>query len=369
MTERGHQTVLMVEDSPEDRAVYRRYLSQAAGEFEITDAETGEEGLAACRTQPPDCILLDYNLPDLDGIDFLAQFADQDAPPQSAIVMLTGQGNEAIAVEAMKKGAQDYLIKGNISAAQLERAVCNAIEKKSLMRAVEQQRRELERSNRELDQFASAASHDLQAPLRRTQSFCELLQRRYQGKLDKDADEFIHYIVKSVHHMRTLVNDLLNFSRAGTQPLNVEPIAFDDVAKRAIEHLEVAIRESGGEVTLDALPTVPADRTQMIQLLQNLIGNGIKYHGPDAPKVHVSAEPEGARVRFSVRDNGIGIEAKHVDTVFEVFKRLHSESEFPGTGIGLATCKKIVERHGGRLWVESEPGHGSVFYFTIPATR
>jgi light-regulated signal transduction histidine kinase (bacteriophytochrome) len=358
--------ILIVDDSPEDREAYRRFLSQADGQFAITEAETGAEGLDAFRSQPPDCILLDYNLPDLNGIEFLAQLADQETSHRAAVVMLTGQGNEAIAVEAMKKGAQDYLLKGNISAAELDRAVHNAIEKVSLMRAVEQQRRELARSNRELEQFAYAASHDLQAPLRRTQGFCDLLQRRYQGKLDKDADEFIHYIVDSVRHMQMLVNDLLNFSRAGTQQINLKPTAFDGIARRAIENLDAAIRECGGQVNVDPLPTVPADHTQMVQLLQNLIGNAVKYHGEAPPVVHVSADQQDGHVRFSVRDNGIGIAEEYAEEIFKIFKRLHSDSEFPGTGIGLATCQKIVERHGGKIWVESQPGQGSVFFFTIP---
>ena len=358
--------ILIVDDSPEDRETYRRFLSPAAGEFQIAEAETGEEGLAACRTQPPDCILLDYNLPDLNGIEFLAQLVDQAAPYPSAVVMLTGHGNEAIAVEAMKKGAQDYLIKGDITSAELNRAVRNAIEKMSLTRAMEQQRRELERSNRELEQFAYAASHDMQAPLRHIQGFCELLQRRYQGKLDKEADEFIDYIVKSVRHMQALVSDLLNFSRAGTQQLKLESTDFNDVVQHARENLDTVIQDSGGQVTFDPLPTISADRTQMVQLLQNLISNGIKYHGDAAPRVHLSAKVQKRQVRFSVRDNGIGIEPAYTEEIFKIFTRLHGESEYPGTGIGLATCEKIVDRHGGKLWVESQPGQGSVFYFTIP---
>ncbi len=168
--------------------------------------------------------------------------------------------------------------------------------------------------------------------------------------------------------MQTLVNDLLNFSRAGSGKIELEPVPFDSVVQRAIDNLDAAIRESGGQVLVDPLPTVPADRTQMIQLLQNLIGNALKYHGQAPPQVHISADQQGEYVRFSIRDNGIGIAEKDAKEIFKIFKRLHGDSEYPGTGIGLATCKKIVERHRGKIWVESRPDQGSVFYFTIPTT-
>ncbi|NIP86020.1 MAG: GHKL domain-containing protein, partial [Planctomycetales bacterium] len=216
--------------------------------------------------------------------------------------------------------------------------------------------------------FAYAACHDLQAPLRRTQGFCELLRRRYEGQLDENADSYLEAIGASVRHMQTLITDLLNFSRAGTKQLNLEMVSFQEVAQRAMDNLQAAIGEADGQVHVDPLPTLPADRTQMVQLLQNLIGNALTYHGSAPPLVHVSAEQGEKEVCFRVQDNGIGIAEEYVDEIFKIFKRLHSDSEYPGTGIGLATCQKIVQRHGGRIWVDSQPGKGSTFSFTLPLT-
>ena len=225
---------------------------------------------------------------------------------------------------------------------------------------------ELERSNKELEQFAYVASHDLQEPLRMVSSYTELLERRYGDKLDDKGRTFINFAVDGAVRMQRLINDLLEFSRVSTRGKPMQPVDINRVLGAVRANLSVAIREAGALVTNEALPTVVADETQLVQLLQNLVGNAIKFRGGERPLVHVSAQPGGTECVFAVRDNGIGIAPEYFERIFVIFQRLHARGEYPGTGIGLAVCRRIVERHGGRIWVESAPGQGSTFYFALP---
>ena len=225
---------------------------------------------------------------------------------------------------------------------------------------------DLKRSNAELEEFAYVASHDLQEPLRMVASFTQLLARRYRGQLDKDADEFIGFAVDGANRMRSLIQDLLAYSRVGTQGKALTPTDCKVIFERALANLLPAIEESRARVTSGPLPTVPGDEVQLVQLFQNLIANALKFAGDQPPVISITAEEEADQWLFAVRDNGIGIAPEHQKRIFMVFQRLHHRSEYPGTGIGLAICKKIVERHGGRIRVESEPGRGATFFFTIP---
>jgi PAS domain S-box-containing protein len=245
-----------------------------------------------------------------------------------------------------------------------------ANEHRELLRArqeLEKTVAELKRSNAELEQFAYVASHDLQEPLRMVASYTQLLAKRYKGKLDTDADEFIGYAVDGANRMQRLINDLLAYSRVTTQGHGFELVDCHAVLEEVLGDLRLAIDESRAVVTHDVQLTVMADRVQLGQVFQNLIGNAIKFRGQEPSWVHLSAERKDADWQFSIRDNGIGIDPQYADRIFVVFQRLHNREEYPGTGIGLAICKKIIERHGGCIWVKSQLGKGATFYFTLPA--
>ncbi|HVS11625.1 MAG TPA: CHASE domain-containing protein [Planctomycetota bacterium] len=227
--------------------------------------------------------------------------------------------------------------------------------------------RELASTNAELEQFAYVASHDLQEPLRMVVSYTQLLARRYRGRLDPKADEFIEFAVDGATRMQRLIRDLLAYSRAGSSARPLLPTDSGRALQEALANLRLAVAESGAEVTHGAMPTVPADLPQLTQVFQNLLANAIKFCRGTAPCVHIEAALSGAQWIFSVRDNGIGIEPEYHERIFQMFQRLNSREDFPGSGIGLAICRKIVERHGGRIWFESQPGEGSTFSFSIPA--
>ncbi len=225
---------------------------------------------------------------------------------------------------------------------------------------------DLARSNEDLEQFAYVASHDLQEPLRAVSGYLQLLQRRYHDRIDQDANEFIQFAVDGATRMQQLIRDLLSYSRVGTHGRQLERTDCNEALRIALANLAMAIGESGAIVTHEPLPAVWADGRQLTQLFQNLIGNAIKFCGSGPPRIAIAVRPSGDEWQFVVRDNGIGMESRFFDRIFEVFQRLHGREEYSGTGIGLSICKRIVERHGGRIWVESEPGRGSSFYFTLP---
>jgi light-regulated signal transduction histidine kinase (bacteriophytochrome) len=290
------------------------------------------------------------------------------------IVIVAGVGNKASPYDEsdvrqltlLMQGMWQLVVRRRTQEALL--AAHDSLEARVMQRTLElaQSKTELERSNQDLEQFAYAASHDLQEPLRMVTSYVQLLQRRYQGQLDAAADEFIGFAVDGARRMQQLINDLLSYSRVNSRGHEFAPVDCGAALDDAVSNLSAAIAEHGAEIVRDPLPTVVADRTQLVQLFQNLVGNAIKFRGPQPPQVHVAAENDDCQWRFAVRDNGIGIDPKYAAQVFLVFRRLHTRAKYPGTGIGLAICKRIVERHGGRIWFESSPGQGATFYFTIP---
>jgi light-regulated signal transduction histidine kinase (bacteriophytochrome) len=225
---------------------------------------------------------------------------------------------------------------------------------------------ELERSNKELEQFAYVTSHDLKEPLRMISSFTQLLEKRYRGNLDQDADEFIEYIVDGVNRMHQLLDDLLEYSRITRGPQKYVRVDLEEVLDECYNNLKVAIHESNAVIDSDPLPVVVANRTQMIQLFQNLISNAIKFRSEKTPIIHITVYNNEDKHIFAVKDNGIGIDFKYQEQIFKVFQKLHSINEYDGTGIGLSLTKKIIQHHNGNIWVKSELGKGSTFFFTLP---
>ncbi len=295
----------------------------------------------------------------------LQQLGDAERFDQPLV--LRWQRKDGIIIWSEQRNVPIYDEAGQLIA--IEGIARDITSRKQAEEEIKQMAVELTRSNAELEQFAYVASHDLQEPLRAVAGTVQLLQQRYQGKLDARADEFIAHAVDGVTRMQALINDLLAFSRVGTRGQPFKPTDCLASLTAALTNLATPIQESKAVVTHDSLPTVMADPTQMAQLFQNLIGNAIKFRNADRPKIRITVEHQKDEWLFAVRDNGIGIEPQYFERIFGVFQRLHTRRVYPGTGIGLAICKKIVERHKGRIWLESEPGQGSIFYFTIPSVE
>ncbi|WP_225875252.1 sensor histidine kinase [[Limnothrix rosea] IAM M-220] len=337
--------------------------------------------LKALQQQQFDIVLLDLSLPDSQGLNSLSAIIA--VAPDTPVVVLTNTSDSETALEAVHQGAQDYLVKTNIAIDQatLWRSLLYAIERKKNQKALrianarlrqemtvrEQIQRKLQESNKELEQFAYIASHDLKQPLSSIYSWAQLLQVRYGDRLDEKGHQYIQSMQDSVKQMTQLIEDLLTYSRVDRAESEFVTVNCNIIVHQVLNRLSSAIAQSQAEITIDPLPEVYANPLQLGQLFQNLIENALKYHREDViPFVHISAHSHNQQWIFSCRDNGIGIEPDYFDQIFYAFKRLHSQSQYAGTGIGLAVCKKIVQRHGGSIWLESNHGEGSQFLFSLP---
>jgi len=362
--------VLLVEDDPADRDLILSELNK--GEFEIHSeaAGTADEFRQRIRANCPDVVLADYNLGQWRGTDALEIMREEglDIP----LILVSGALGDVTAVECIKQGVTDYVLKDSLG--RLPMALRGALKDKSAReernRAEEslaQKVEELARSNADLEQFAYVASHDLQEPLRMVAAYTQLLAERYRGKLDEQADKYINYAVEGAVRMQSLLQDLLAFSRVGRQEIGVKSTDCNEIVERTIENLQGTILESGAVVTHGPLPRLMVRGLQLQQVFQHLLGNALKFRGPQTPAIQISATKEGAEWTFTVADNGIGISPEYAESVFIIFNRLHTRTEYPGNGVGLAICKKIVQQHGGRIRALPRDGGGTIFNFTWPA--
>jgi light-regulated signal transduction histidine kinase (bacteriophytochrome) len=351
--------ILIADDDEGDRKQLRRLLQQTDVPVECVEVASIEDALAACEMTEFHCAILDYLMPGHDGLHGIEVMRARR--PNMAVVMLTGQGDETVAAEAMKRGAHDYISKTQIAGNAIQRSIEAAIEKSD-------ERRRLEQQKEELDEFTYSLAHDLKAPLRSIRKYAEAVEENVHEAALSKASEDCRRIIRATNRMDRLITALYGYTQAETQ-FAFEPVAMEGVLRDALANLEELIAEQGARVTHDPLPAVLGSEPLLMQLLQNLVGNGLKYRKDDAPPaIHIGTGPEeGDYWRFAVADNGIGIPEDYHETIFQAFKRLHGVEEYEGTGLGLATCRKIVERHGGRIWCESKPSEGTTFLFTLKA--
>jgi signal transduction histidine kinase len=362
--------VLIVEDCPADgelivRELHRTHFSVSA--HQVSKASEFQEAL---KNTSPDIILTDYNLGEWRGMDAIEMLrkAELDIP----LILVSGTIGDETAVECIKQGASDYVLKDKLS--RLPSAIHRALQEKKLRveRTAAEQKlakkvEELARSNRDLEQFAYVASHDLQEPLRMVSAYTQLLAERYRGKLDEQADKYINYAVDGATRMQDLIHDLLTFSRVGRAEMVLKITDCNAVVERAVKNLQASIEETGSTVTCGQLPSVMANGPQLEQVFQNLLTNAIKFRDGAIPVIEIGAERKRGDWIFSVCDNGIGIAPENAEVIFSIFHRLHTRMEYSGNGIGLSICKKIIEQHGGKIWLGNHTGPGCTFKFNIPA--
>ncbi len=382
--------LLAVDDDPSNLRMLEVLVEQYLPQCELVTASSGQEGLALVAEQPVAGALVDVNMPGMDGIEVCRQLKADPSTAHTHVILVTAyEATSELKGQGLEAGADDFITKpiGTVEFVAKIRVMLRLIQAEEDLRdiadhleeLVEERTKDLERaraaltkhaeelarSNAELEQFAYVASHDLQEPLRMVASYVQLLEQRYKDKLDSEANEFIEYAVDGALRMQKLIDGLLAYSRVGTRGKEFAPTDTEALLDDVLVNLQVAIEETGAVVTHDPLPTVPADDVQLARVFQNLISNAIKFRSEEPPRVHISAAQDADEWVFSVRDNGIGIDPQHHERIFTLFQRLHTRRQYPGIGVGATIARVIVQRHDGRIWVESEPGKGSTFYFTI----
>lgn len=365
--------ILIVDDTPDNLRVLSAMLTNQG--FEVRKALNGQRAIASVQSKPPDLILLDIKMPEMDGYEVCQKLKANPDTSAVPIIFISALDDAPDKVKAFAAGGADYITKPFQEAEVLAR-IEHQLQIQHLQKQLITQNEELTRSNRELEQFAYVVSHDLQQPLQSITGFVKLLLLKYQGELDKpnELDDLTYDYLNRIHdsgtRMQRLIQDLLNYAQVGTQEIQFQVVDCNLVLKEVLENLQLAIAEKQVKLTHDPLPTIWGKETQLIQLLQNLICNAIKFVQPNVvPQIHISAVQQQKQWQLGIHDNGIGISPEHLNHIFEIFRRIHTDQQYLGTGIGLAMCKKIVELHGGCIWVESQLDVGSTFYFTLPDTR
>jgi light-regulated signal transduction histidine kinase (bacteriophytochrome) len=369
--------ILIVDDTPINLRVLAKILSDRG--YKVRKALNGQIALTACQTLLPDVILLDIMMPDMDGYEVCQRLKSDPKTQDIPVIFISALEDEWDKVKAFKSGGSDYITKPFQIEEVLAR-VKHHLTLQQLQYQLKVQNAELQslnaqlvRSNLELEQFAHVASQDLQSPLQVIIGNADLLTWKYEQQLGPDGDRYLTNIIEASGRMTQLIQDLLTYSKVGIppQPQKFESIDSNFVLEEALANLSGEISKSGAVITHSHLPTVRGNESQLRQLFQNMMANAIKFRLPNvSPQIEISCNQNSPEEwQFEIRDNGIGIDPDQGDRIFEAFYRLHSYDEYPGTGIGLTLCKKIVERHGGRLWFDSIKGEGSSFYFTLPALK
>ena len=355
--------ILIIDDTQGDHELAMIYLGDDGSDYKFYHAYNAKEGLELFHAHPIDCVLLDYNMPDKDGLEVLRQLTEGDnAVP---VIMMTGDGNEFVAVNAMKLGSQDYIPKKVLTANALKRAVERAVERGDMLKRVEKYRNQLEQSNHDLEQFAHIVAHDLKAPLRAVTQHLTLIADKNADTLDENSRRSLGFAVEGATRMRQLIDALFKYAQLGFSEPQLDTVNLDVLLEQTMCDLSAIIEERGAIITHDALLEVKGDSILLAQLLQNLLANAIKYC-KETPRIHIGAAQKDGQWQISVRDNGIGIPKTQHQQIFAIFRRLHVEEDYPGIGLGLAICDRIIKQHGGNIEVESEPGKGSCFTFTLP---
>jgi two-component system, sensor histidine kinase and response regulator len=367
--------ILLVDDNPGKLLVLESILADLGQN--VVKARSAQEALLQLLQQEFAVLVLDVQLPGMDGFELAEVIRGHPRHALTPIIFISAvHRSEIHSFKGYALGAVDYLHTLIPEVLRAKVSVFVELGKKTeeirrlnaeLEQRVAERTAQLQRSNEELQQFAYVASHDLQEPLRMVTVYVQLLAHRYHYQLDAEAQELLRYATDGAQRMQALIEDLLTYARVGMQGKPLTPTDSESVLQQTLHTLHIQIAESGATVTTDLLPTVSVDRTRLGTLWQNLLSNALKFHGPEPLQIHISARRQGDEWIFSVRDNGIGLDPRHAERIFQMFQRLHTRTEYPGTGIGLAICKKIVGQHGGRIWVESEPGNGATFFFTLPA--
>ncbi len=360
--------VVLVEDNAADAELILRELRRAGFSISANIVQTPDQFRRELNRCPLDLVLSDYNLGNWWGMEALKILKDMAA--DIPFILVSGALGDVTAVECIKQGVTDYVLKDSL--ARLPISIRRALREKALRaqrKAAEEEladkAEELVRSNYDLEQFAYVASHDLQEPLRMVATYTQLLSERYSGKLDEQADKYIHYAVDGALRMQTLIQDLLAFSRAGRQDIELKATDCNAIVKAALNDLSAAVLESGAVINCEELPQVMGNSLQLQQVFQNLLTNAIKFRGLEPPVIAIAATTADGACTFSISDNGIGISPEYAETIFVVFQRLHTREEYAGNGIGLSICKRIIERHGGKIWIEPSGQGGTNFKFTL----